>query len=168
MVGIEVRKLPRRPQASLPAKGLLERVYFRMWPSCFHTPIVYVLLLVSDLRRSLNILLSETYSLVGRIRFRHATLNFCQVTHSYSSSSPTERLTLNSYNHARSACISEMATRYPWASLVDLRLVLEGWDRGEKWASQTYNPGSCSEQLVSGTSPFGEYIPPGPSGAISN
>jgi hypothetical protein len=47
------------------------------------------------------------------------------------------------HTHARTADIREIfADR--GASLVDLQIFLEGWDRGEKWASQEDSRDSCS------------------------
>lgn len=129
---------------------------------CFLTPVVYLYLAWSWICQNLNILLQETRSLFGRIQVRRKGLNYVPVTRSYSGSLPTQRPFLNSYNQARSACISEMVSNRPWASLVDFQLFLEGWDKGEKWASQEDNRGFYTEQSVAGSYPYAEYTPESP------
>ena len=110
------------------------------------TPVIYLCAFCSWLNRTLNIVSQETRSLFQRIAARYKEPNYFPVTHSYSNCSPTQRPFLNSYNHARSACISEMVSNHPWATRAGLRLFLEGWDKGEKWATQTYNPESYIER----------------------
>jgi len=43
------------------------------------------------------------------------------------------RLELCARTQARSRDTRSFLASYPWASGVDLRLFLEGWDRGEEW-----------------------------------
>lgn len=125
---------------------------------CFHklhlrclTLAVHPCLFYSWLCRTTDIVSQELRSLVQRISARCKEPNYFPVTRSYSSCSPTQRQFLNSYNRARSACISEMASNHPGATRADLRLFLEGWDKGEKWATQTYSPESCIAQSVANT-----------------
>jgi hypothetical protein len=76
----------------------------------------------------------------------------------------TQHLAPCTRTQARSACILEMAAKYPWATLVDLDLLLEGWDKGEKWVRNQGGDsclGSCTEQLASSNpeTTFAEYTP---------
>lgn len=121
--------------------GLLHKLRY-----CFLFLAFYPVAFLSWSHRILNIISQEICSLFGRIEVQYKELDYIPVTRSYLSCSPTQRPFLNSYNHARSACISEMAANHPWATRVDLQLFLEGWDKGEKWASQTYSQDSCTAQ----------------------
>lgn len=115
---------------------------------CFLLVAYYPYLFLSWLYRNLSILSQEICSLFGRIAVQRKGLNYFPVTRSYSSCSPSQRPFLNSYNRARSACISEMASNHPWSTRVDLQLFLEGWDKGEMWATQIYSRDSCTAQSV--------------------
>jgi hypothetical protein len=62
----------------------------------------------------------------------------------------TQHLVPCTRTQARSACISEMASKRPWATVVDLEILLEGWDMGEKWGrSQGVGWDSCTERAAS-------------------
>lgn len=50
---------------------------------------------------------------------------------------PNGCLTPNERTIYRSQCIQELATRYPWASMVERTLFLEGFDKGELFARRT-------------------------------
>lgn len=89
--------------------------------------------------QDINIILRETRSFFLRIEVQRTVLKYIPVTRSCSNCTPTQLRLLNSYNHARSADISRMAANHPWATAVDFALFLEGWDRGEKWASRESN-----------------------------
>ena len=126
---------------------------------CCPTPAAYLCGLCFWLCRTRDILSQEIRSLFRRIAARYREPNYLPVGRSYSNCSPIQRLFLNSYNHARSACISEMAANHPWANRGDLQILLEGWDKGEKWAIQTYSPESCIGQSAANTQAFGDYTP---------
>jgi len=89
--------------------------------------------------QDINIILREIRSFFRRIEVQRKGLTYIPVTRSYSNCTPIQHRLLNSYNHARSADISRMAANHPWATRVDFALFLEGWDRGEKWASRESN-----------------------------
>ena len=142
-----VQQIRTKPQLEVPQENDPSHK-LRLEP---RTLKVYLYVFRSWLRRTLNILQQEIHSFFLRIPARYREPNYFPVTRSYSSCSPIQRRFLSSYNRARSACISKMASNHPWATRADLRLFLDGWDMGEKWASQTYNPESCTEQLVANT-----------------
>jgi hypothetical protein len=123
----------------------------------------YPCALVSHIHLNLNILVQEIHILFWHIEVRRKALDYFSVIRSYSACSPTQCLFWSRYSRARSACISEMASKYPKASPVSVQLLLEGWDTVEKWASQLYSPGSCTEQSASNipTLPCAKYTPAG-------
>lgn len=137
-------------------RGVLYRLRY-----CFLLLAFYPCALVSHIRLNLNTLLQEIYTLFWHIEVRRKASDYFSVIRSYSACSPTQRLFWSRYSRARSACISEMASKYPKASPVSIQLLLEGWDAGEKWASQVHSPGSCTEQSASNipTLPCAKYIP---------
>jgi hypothetical protein len=141
---------------ALQDRGLLHKLRYRCPVLAFY-PYVFL----SWSRRNINIVSQEVYSLFGRIGVRYRGLNCVQVTRSYSETTPTQRPFWSIHNHARSACILEMASKRPWATLVDLELFLEGWDMGEKWAFQKDSSGFCIAQQVSNnpTGSCGDYTP---------
>ena len=114
------------------------------------------------MNQNLDICVQEIRSLFGRIEVRCKGLNYIEVTRSYSEMTPNELPFLDMYNHSRSACISKMAANHPWATVVDLEIILEGWDMGEKWFSHKNNLEFCTSQLVA-NNPVrsqNDYIPP--------
>jgi hypothetical protein len=119
----------------------------------------YSCALLSCIHRNLNIVSQEICSLFGRIGVRYRGLDFVPVTRCYSMTPPIERPFLDSYNQSRISCIREMAANHPWATRVDLRVFLEGWDMGEKWASQKYNPEFCNSHMVASIriEPYQDY-----------
>jgi len=141
----------RRALFELQVRGLREDDLLYRLQYGFLQLTVQGFVIASSLCRNLSILLQEIRTLVWHIQVQHKAFHYFQVIPSYSSCSPTQRRFWNSYNRARSACISEMVSKYPKASRVDLQLFLEGWDEGEKWAFQMCNLASCTEQLVANT-----------------
>lgn len=121
-------------------RGVLYRLRY-----CFLLLAFYPCALVSHVRLNLNTLLPEIHTLFWHIEVRRKALDYFPVVRSYSACSPIQRLFWSSYSLARSACISEMASKYPKAGPVSVQFFLEGWDAGEKWASQAYNSDSCTE-----------------------
>jgi hypothetical protein len=94
----------------------------------------------------LHELLSEARSLVGRMKTRRERQHYLVTVGPAWVTDPTQRLVPCTRTRARTTDIQEMLSNRPWASLVDLEIFLEGWDRGEKWASQECNSESRNAQ----------------------
>jgi hypothetical protein len=91
-------------------------------------------------------LLSEARSLVGRMKTRREKQHYLVTVGPAWVTDPTKRLAPCTRTRARTTDIQEMLSNRPWASLVDLEIFLEGWDRGEKWGYRECNSESCNAQ----------------------
>jgi hypothetical protein len=106
-------------------------------------------------------ILRESYSLIHRIRivFQRNPYGVFGVplgpTWKQSSTGHLERCT---ETQGRMMGMQSLFAKRPWASLVDLQLYLEGWDKGVEWARRSGgsgNPSSCNtgtEKSASATS----------------
>jgi len=83
-------------------------------------------------------LLSESRSFCGRIGVVREEMRYVEVWET----SPSGHFA--ACTRARTNDIQQMLSSRPWASLVDLHLFLEGWDKGEKWAFQEHSLDSCN------------------------
>jgi hypothetical protein len=102
---------------------------------CWHSLALYPYRLGIWLQQHLNILLQEIRSLLGRISIRTQE-NHCVVVGPGWERCATQHLVPCTRTQARSSCISQLLSKYPWATLVDVEILLVGWDMGEKWAVQ--------------------------------
>ena len=91
-------------------------------------------------------ILRGTRSLFARIAIRNRENYFVAVGPGWERNT-TERLVPCTRTQARSACIRELASKRPWATLVDLEILLEGWDMGEAWTFQHKALDSCTAPL---------------------
>jgi hypothetical protein len=83
----------------------------------------------------LRTLLREIYSLVGRMETQCSKpLLWSLGSTLLAQGPPKSRLALNTHSQTRISDIQQMLSNHPWASSVDVVLLLEGWDMGEKWA----------------------------------
>lgn len=97
-----------------------------------------------------EIFVSETRSLFGRISIRRKRMNCVSIGPTWERLS-TGHLVECTRTLVRSADIREMLSNRPWASLGDLQVFLEGWDRGERY-SLDHTSGSYSPQSESNNS----------------
>jgi hypothetical protein len=123
-----------------------------------HSLFFYPYLVLSWLNRHLDIALQEIRSCFERISLRYRE-QIILVTDPQWERNATQHLVLCTRTQARSACISEMAAKHPWATVVDLTILLEGWDKGERWASHENTMEFCNAQTASNTQTFKEYTP---------
>src|SRR5947209_19625825 len=92
-------------------------------------------------------ILRESYSLIHRIRivFQRNPYGVFGVplgpTWKQSSTGHLERCT---ETHGRMMGMQSLFAKRPWASLVDLQLYLEGWDKGVEWARRSGARGNLS------------------------
>jgi len=91
-------------------------------------------------------LLQESRSFCGRIGVVRGGMRYVEVGQGWEMS-PSGHLVVCTRTRARTNDIQRMLSSRPWASLVDLHLFLEGWDKGEKWASPKHSLDSCSLRL---------------------
>ena len=92
--------------------------------------------------------LSEARSFLGHISVRRKTYGFVPIGLP-GEPHPSRCRPGDSRSLARTIGIREMLSSRVWASPVDLQIFLEGWDKGEMWASRKHNQGQefCSLQL---------------------
>ena len=124
----------------------------------FHSLVLYPYLSWKWLVEFLHIVLQETHSLFGRISVRMRQDCHVLLGSAYENLA-TEHLVPCRRAQARSACISKLAAKRPWATMVDLEILLEGWDMGEAYASPHDNPAFCSGHMASSTQASADYIP---------
>jgi len=92
-------------------------------------------------------ILSETRSLVPRILFRlKKNLDSCGVDLGTSHQThPSGHPVPSTRTRARIHDTQCMLSNHPWATLVDLEIFLEGWEKGARWADpETHKRDSCS------------------------
>ena len=94
-----------------------------------------------------NVFASEIRSLVPRILFRmQRKLDGRGIEFGFAlQSRPNGHLELNTRTHSRIRDTQSLLANYPWATLVDLHLFLEGWDKGEKSGTEVMSS-SCRPQ----------------------
>ena len=96
-------------------------------------------------------LLQESRSFCGRIGVVRGGMRYVEVGRGWEMT-PTGHLVSCTRTRARTSDIQQMLSSRPWASLVDLQIFLEGWDRGERWASQEHILDSCNPRLGASSS----------------
>jgi hypothetical protein len=112
---------------------------------CFLWLCFYPYLFGTWLYRWANVLSQEARSFFGRISEGHAKNWYFEVGQAFDAL-PNGHLVPCTRTHIRTTCIQQMLSSRPWASSAEARIFLEGWDKGEMWASQKGSLDSCSLQ----------------------
>jgi hypothetical protein len=105
-----------------------------------------------------GVLLSEIRSLIERMKLECEAKHFVPIGCDRMDLIPNEHPSYDTRLRACSSHIREMYANRSQASLGDLRLFVEGWDRGVMWAFQTSSLGSYSLHSESNSS-LSENLP---------
>jgi hypothetical protein len=89
----------------------------------------------ANLHLRLSELLSEIHSLFGRMKLLREKRHWIAVGPNWEPD-PSGHPQTFTRTRARTIDIQEMLANRSWASLADLQIFLEGWDKGEMWASR--------------------------------
>jgi hypothetical protein len=99
----------------------------------------------------MHMLLQEIDSLLGHISMRQSGLHFVAIDRN-PEIYPTAHQSSCTYTCNRTEDTLRMLANHPWASLVDLQMFLNGWDRGEISGRATGNQCCGNQPLPSKSS----------------
>lgn len=140
-----------RTSSHAQAKGLDVPPYMR---TRFRRALSWLLCLwYSKIVVRIGVLLQEGRSFLGHISVRFAGMRFVSISQD-PALDPTSHPAFRTYSRARICHTQQMLASHPWASLVDLQLFLEGWDKGEKLGREVGKHGRdfCTTESESNSS----------------
>ena len=111
----------------------------------------------ANLRLRSSELLSEIHSLFGRMKLLREKRHWIAIGPNWETH-PSGHPQKCTRTRARTIDIQEMLASWPWASSADFQIFLEGWDKGEMWASLDRSSDSCSSQLGTNSSSVASAI----------